>query len=154
MCTLSCSVRTYYTHMSMQLLYIVFIHSQEYIGMYVLATYIHYDYLFTLIIDVYIFVQYVYTLHTHCLHANLLCSCGCIHIASNMYSHCIHIACNMYSHCIHIACTLYTHCKQHVYTLSTHESVFLQCVYQLQIRCIYSVYTITGAYVHTHMQSE
>ena len=42
-------------------------------------------------INVYIFVQYVYTLHTHCLHANLLYSCGCIHIASNMYTHCIHI---------------------------------------------------------------
>ena len=56
-------------------------------------------------INVYIFVQYVYTLHTHCLHANLLCSCGCIHIASNMYTHCIHIVYTLYATCIH---TVYT----------------------------------------------
>ena len=131
MCTLSCSVRTYYTHMSMQLIYIVFIHSHGYIDMYVLATYIHFDCLFTLIIDVYIFVQRVYTMHTHCLHANLLYSCGCIHIACNMYTHCIHIAytlstrefimfLRMYTHCKQHVFTLYTHCKQHVYTLYTH----------------------------------
>ena len=83
----------------------------------------------------------------------------------NMYTHCIHIVYTriyyvladvytLQATCIHIVYTLYTHCMQHVFTLYTHESVFLQCAYQLQIRCIYSVYTITWAYVHTHMQSE
>ena len=94
-------------------------------------------------INVYIFVQYVYTLHTHCLHI--------------VYTRIYYILADVYTlqaTCIHIVYTLYTHCMQHVFTLYTHESVFLQCAYQLQIRCIYSVYTITWAYVHTHMQSE
>lgn len=49
------------------------------------------------------------------------------------------------------SCNMYAHCKQHVFTLYTREFImFLQCAYQLQIRCIYSVYTITGTYVYTH----
>ena len=44
---------------------------------------------------------------------------------------------------------------QYVFTLYTREFImFLQCAYQLQIGYIYSVYTITGTYVHTHMQSK
>ena len=131
----------------MQLIYIVFIHSHWYIDMYVLATYIHYDYLITWIYWCIYFratcIHIVYTLYTHCMQ----------HVFS-LYTHCIHIAYTLSTREFIIFLRMYTHCKQHVYTLSTHESVFLQCAYQLQIRCIYSVYTITGADVHTHMQSE
>ena len=40
---------------------------------------------------------------------------------------------------------------QHVFTLHTREFIMsLQCAYQLQIRCIYSIYTITGTHMYMH----
>ena len=45
-------------------------------------------------IDVYIFMQHVFTLHATCMH-----------IVYTLYATYIHIVCNMYSHCIHIVYT-------------------------------------------------
>ena len=103
-------------------------------------------------------MQYVFTLQTHCIHANLLCSCGCMHLADTLQTHYIHIADTLQTTCLHanllcscgcmhLADNMYSHCIHIAYT----RKCILQCAYQLQIGYIYSVYTITGTYVHMYI---